>query len=162
VSENLDLVRSIYADSERGDFGSAGWADPDIEFVIVDGPSPGHRAGLAGMASAWRDVLGAYEDVRAAPVDLRELDGERVLVLTSNTGRGRTSGVQVEEIWRKGANLFHVRGGNVTRLVIYFEPHRALSDLGAHGVGDGAGERGASAGGLRGHRRGCRLRVVAS
>ena len=130
MSENLDLVRSIYADWERGDFGSAGWADPDVELVFADGPAPSKRTGLAGMADAWRDWLSAWEDWRVEADEYRELDDERVLVFIRQSGRGKTSGFEFGETGTREANLFHIRDGRVTRLVLYEDRDRALSDLG--------------------------------
>jgi ketosteroid isomerase-like protein len=130
ASANLDLVRSIFADWERGEFGSAEWADPEIEFVIADGPSPGAWTGLAGMAEGTRDLVDAWDEIRTEGEEFRELDDERVLVLTRWSGRGKTSGLEVAPMGTKGAHLFHVRGGIVSRYVFYWDRERAFADLG--------------------------------
>jgi len=130
MSENLDLVRSIYADWERGDFGSAEWADPNIELVFADGPEPGNWRGLAGMSEGFRNVLIAWNDVTATAEAYRDLDSERVLVLDRRSGRGKTSGLDLEEVPTRGATLWHVCEGKVTRLLINWDRDRALADLG--------------------------------
>jgi ketosteroid isomerase-like protein len=129
-SANVDLVRSIYASWERGDFGSTEWAHPEIEFVLADGPSPGSWTGRAGMAAGYRDWLSAWEDFRATAEEYRELDDERVLALNYFTGRGKTSGLEVGGTRSKGASLLHIRDSQVTRLVLYGDRERALADLG--------------------------------
>jgi hypothetical protein len=56
MSENLDLVRSIYADWERGDFSQVEWADLEIEYTGVDGLLPGTSRGIQAMGAGWRGV----------------------------------------------------------------------------------------------------------
>jgi hypothetical protein len=59
ASAHLELVRSIIAAHEPGDFSSVEWAHPEIEYVIADGPAPGRWTGVAGMIEGARDALSA-------------------------------------------------------------------------------------------------------
>ncbi len=131
ASTNLDLVRSIYASWEQGDFSrSATWADPEIEFVMVEGPAPGSWSGIAGMVEGYMAFMRAWDHLRIAADEYRELDAGRVLVLDHAAGRGRTSGLDLAQMRSEGAVLFHLRGGRVTRLVLYWDRARALAELG--------------------------------
>ena len=127
---NVELVRSIYADWERGDFSSAEWADTGIELVIPEGTDRGNLKGLGAMAQAWRDFLSAWERYRIEADEYREIDGDRVLVLMRHGGQGKTSGLKVEKLKTEGANVFDVRDGKVTRLALYWDRGAALVDLG--------------------------------
>jgi ketosteroid isomerase-like protein len=130
ASAKLELVRSILAEWQRGEYRSIEWAHPDIEFVLADLPDAAKWRGVSGMAEAWRQFLGAWQGHHVEVDDLLELDSERVLSLGRVAGRGRTSGLDLEPMQTEGANLFHVRAGKVTRLVVYFDRDHALADAG--------------------------------
>jgi ketosteroid isomerase-like protein len=130
MSENLDLVRSIFADWERGDFSSVGWAHPQIEFVVADGPEPGTWIGLAAMAETYGTFLRVWEDYRRAVDGYREIDGDRVLALGHRTGRAKATGFDLAQMQNQYATIFEIHYGKVTRLVLYADRNRALADLG--------------------------------
>jgi ketosteroid isomerase-like protein len=127
---NVDLVRSLYEAWQRGDWSSAAWAHPEIEFVGADGPDPISVRGRDRLAEAWAEFLGSWEDYRVEAEQYHELDGGRVLVLIRIGGRGKTSGFEVSQMRANAANLLHIRDGKVTRLVLYWDRERALADVG--------------------------------
>jgi ketosteroid isomerase-like protein len=126
---NLDLVRSILPAWEKGDWSSAEWADPEIEYEIADGPSPGRWTGFAGMAEGTREAISVWENFRIEVDEYREVDDEHVLVLYRFGGHGKTSGLDLGRMQAKGAYLFRVRSGKVTRFVIYWDREHAFADL---------------------------------
>ena len=131
ASANVELVRSIFDAFKRGDFTRAAeWACADIEFVIADGPSPGRWREVSGLTDGWYGLLAAWEDFRIEVDEYRELDGERVLVLTQWNGRGKKSGIPVS---MRCAEVFEIHRGKVTRISVYNDRDRALADLGLKG-----------------------------
>ena len=136
-SANVDLVRSIYAAWGRGDFRGTEWADPEIEFVRADSLEPGLQRGLAAMIAGWRNWLSAWEDYRAEADEFRALGDERVVVSGHMRGRGKASGAPVET---RFVNVFHLREGRVTRLVLYSNAEHAFADLGLEPEADSLGK----------------------
>jgi ketosteroid isomerase-like protein len=142
VSENLDLACSIYADWERGDFSHGECADLDMEWVLVEGPSPGPGHGLAGMVEGLRSWFSSSHDVHVYADEFRELDDERVAVLVHSTGHGKASGLQYTPELTRTAHLFQhgvpgaaarvwtIREGKVVQLVGYADPAEALEAVG--------------------------------
>jgi ketosteroid isomerase-like protein len=81
------------------------------------------------MGDGWRAWASAWREVRTQADEYRELDDERVLVLVRRSGSGKTSGLQLEQMRSRGAAVFHVSGGRVTRLVVYVDRDHALGEL---------------------------------
>jgi ketosteroid isomerase-like protein len=124
MGANGELVGAIYERWARGDFSDASWADPEIEFVLEDGPTPGTWRGARAMSSTWGEMLGAFQELRAEAEEIREIDAERVMVLTTNKGRGTSSGVELGPMGTRGANVFDIRDGKVVRLALYWNRDR--------------------------------------
>ena len=131
VSPNVELVRSMFAAWSRGDFSATDWADPELEMDVVDGLEGAAAPGLAAISERWRRWLSEWEEFRAHAEEYLELDDQRVLVFGHFSGRGRKSGIELGGTgWSKGASLFHIRDGRVTRLVLYPNRDSAIAELG--------------------------------
>ena len=79
MRRSVALVRSLYADLERGEFGrvfqtASEWAHPEFEWIIADGPTAGSFKGVAGMEESVRAMLDAWEEIRLEVEEYRELD----------------------------------------------------------------------------------------
>ena len=127
-SANLDLVRSIFAAWERGDYTSSEWADSEMEFVLIGSPEPGSWKGLNEIERWVRGYMSAWEEHRTEADEYRELDDERVVVLTHAGGRGQASGMEIGH--QGGVHLFEIDQGKVMRLEFYRDRERAFAELG--------------------------------
>jgi ketosteroid isomerase-like protein len=74
-----------------------------------------------------RTVFREIENYRGEVEQYCELDAENVLVLARGFGRAKLSGVPVSS---RSAEVFEVRDGKVTRIVVYYDREHAISDLG--------------------------------
>lgn len=79
------------------------------------------------MAEISHTIFSAFDDYRVEAEDYRELDAERVLVLTAGYGHGKKSGVPFVQ---KTVEVFEIHNGMVTRITVHNDRDRAFADLG--------------------------------
>ena len=85
------------------------------------------------------DAASAWEDFRVEVEEFRELDDERVLVLSRMSARGKASGLELGQIQTRAAHVVHLRDSKVVKLVGYWDRERAFADLGLAPNGDPEG-----------------------
>jgi uncharacterized protein len=125
---NVDRLRAGYAALSRGDYEAIReLLDPKI--VLQDRPeAPDARSyqGYEGMLVTLRDTSDSFENFRLNPERFFE-HADKIVVILSMTGRGRTSGVPVEE---RIAHLWTLRDGLATELRAFTDPADALEAAG--------------------------------
>jgi ketosteroid isomerase-like protein len=102
-------------------------SDPDLEMNLtgVTG-EPVHYAGASGIREFFRDVSESWEAFRFEATDLRDLDN-RVLVLGDVRGRGRGSGIEVEDRW---GWIVELRDGRAISVRGFLDQRQALAAAG--------------------------------
>jgi ketosteroid isomerase-like protein len=127
--ENVELVRTIHAAYGAGDYEAVfSLLDEDIEWAEPTdsaGASTYHgHDGVRACTVSWVGTFGAT--FRYEPEEFTDL-GEHVLVRARQSGKGRTSGVEVS---METFNVWTVRDGKVTRMRMFRQRSDALEAAG--------------------------------
>lgn len=128
-SDNVEVVREMYQRRERGDLEVGEFVDPEIEFVRIGSDLPdfaGEWRGLDGLRQATVDYLNVWDDYRYEVEEMIDL-GDRVLVLETQTARGKRSGALISQ---EVGTLLTLRDGRIARWEYYWERAEALEAAG--------------------------------
>jgi uncharacterized protein len=125
---NADLIRPIYEEWGRGNWRPRfSVYHPEMEWGWSD-----EFPGLAGVQRDTRDPnprirswLSPWEHWRSVAEEFIEI-GDYVVVLTGYHGRGKGSGVEIDQ---QGAHVFKLRDGKVVRFEIFASRERALESV---------------------------------
>jgi ketosteroid isomerase-like protein len=126
---NIEVVREIFSAWERGDFSTADWADPEIEFRLP-GPDPRVYRGIESMGRAWAEWLGVFDDLSVVDEAFHDA-GDQVVVQQVFRGKGKGSGIPVDEI--PGASVLTLRDGKVIRIEGHTTLESAMDAAGLQG-----------------------------
>jgi uncharacterized protein len=126
---NLDVLRKVYAEWERGNW------QPKFDFY-ADDMVWGWSDEFPGLSGVYRDPaernkrvgewLSGWDDWRCEAEEFVE-HGDTVIALCNYRGRGRGSGVWVDT---RGAHLWRLRDGRVVYLEVFATREGAFAAAG--------------------------------
>jgi ketosteroid isomerase-like protein len=133
--ENVDVVVKQFADTNARDFEAVMEAYAEDVVLVFHAEELGLLGPLATGKVAVGEWFGDWfrqfgRDYRFDIEESRGL-GDRVLVIATHHGRGRDSGVPVEESW---AYAYTVREGKVSRVELWRGPSARAAALDAVGL----------------------------
>ncbi len=131
--ENIDLLRRAYEGWNRGDPAAIYVTmDPDVELVLPEGGvNTGTRRGPEAVKQFAETYIESFDGYQLVPEGFFA-EGDDVLVFIRQCGRGRASGVEVEN---EGAHLLTLRNGKVVRLEVFTDRARAVEVVGLEAAG---------------------------
>ncbi len=125
--ENVEVVREMYEAFGRGDAeATLTFFDPDVVIDAshrVDGRVGHGREELVQIFGEWMDT---WDEWREEVEEMRDA-GDRVLVISTQRGRGKGSGVEWEN---RFGMLYEIQGGKIRRWTVYDDPRQALEAAG--------------------------------
>ena len=128
--ENVEILRRVFQRWASGSLSNTDMFDPDVEYSRIGAETPaleGRWLGLDEMRSAMREYLRAMSNLRIEAERIIDLGGERVLVLSRHTARGKQSGVPIEH---ELGDVFTLRDGKIVRFDSYWDRADALAAVG--------------------------------
>jgi ketosteroid isomerase-like protein len=126
--ENVETVRRIFGMWAHGDF-RAGADDFDADVVFVPRPpfpDPGVYIGRERIGAYMRGILQQFQGLTIEAKRI-EAVGDGVLARCFQHGRGRASGVEVDDSYFM---LFSFRAGKIVRIDVVREEAEALEAVG--------------------------------
>jgi uncharacterized protein len=129
AQDNVALARAGYEAFNRGDIdGLLDLCAPDVEWQ--DGGAPLDTAAVTGkdaVRAFFETVMEPWEEIRREPEEIIDLGGDRVLVLFTQSVRGKGSGV---EVVARAGDLLTLREGRLVRWIGYPYRDEALAAAG--------------------------------
>jgi ketosteroid isomerase-like protein len=130
MTKNVATLETLYDAINRADVpGILSLQAEDVEwhgplgFPDLAGAHHGHD----GVRTYAERVSDAWQEFSVLPERFVDL-GDRVLVLTRERGRGRSSGIEVQS--QPTAHLWTLRNGYVTRFQVFWDREEGLRNAG--------------------------------
>jgi ketosteroid isomerase-like protein len=122
--EKVETVRAMIEAFQEGDGETALslYSEDAVFEPLVAGPYHG-RAGVAEQMNVWMEEFDGYWFRGEELIDA----GEKVVLVWSHGGKGRTSGIETED---GGATVFTVEGGLISHARVFADRADALEAAG--------------------------------